>query len=154
MERLNVVKKKRVLFFIYQMGGGGAARTFLNIINNLDRGKFTPLLVTLNYNGDYEHGIASDVKFIKLKTKRLRAAIIPLAKVIREEKVDLVFSTIPNYNTIAILGNLFSFTKAKNIVREAAFLGGSPKENMKLRFCGLLYMFASQVVALSHGVKE
>ncbi|UJL45915.1 glycosyltransferase [Virgibacillus sp. NKC19-16] len=148
------MEKKSVLFFIYQMGAGGAARTLLNIINNLDRTKFTPILVTLNYNGSYEEYIKSDVTFIKLETKRLRSAIFPLAKVIREEKADIVFSTIPNYNTIAILANLFAFTGAKNIVREAAFLGGSPKENIKLLAYGMLYKLSSKVIALSEGVKE
>lgn len=136
------------------MGAGGAARTLLNIINNLDRDKFVPILVTLNYNGSYETYIKEDVKFIKLDTKRLRSAIIPLARVIRKEKVDIIFSTIPNYNTIAILARLLSFTKAKNIVREAAYLGGTTKTDFKLRLYGLLYRFASRVIALSNGVKE
>lgn len=153
MERLNIVKKKRILFFIYQMGGGGAARTLLNIINNIDRTKFTPVLVTLNYDGSYEKYINEDVKFIKLKTKRLRSAILPLSKVIREERTALVFSTIPNYNIIALLATMLSFTSSKNVVREAAYLGGSVKENIKLRFAGLLYKRASKVIALSKGVK-
>ncbi|MFD1448975.1 glycosyltransferase [Oceanobacillus profundus] len=148
------MEKKRVLFFIYQMGGGGAARTLLNIINNIDRSKFIPILVTLQYDGSYEKYLDQDVKFIKLKTKRLRSAVLPLAKVIREEKAAIVFSTIPNYNTIAILGNLLSFSGAKNIVREAAFLGGSPAADFKLRLYGLLYKLSSRVIALSHGVKE
>lgn len=149
-----MMKKKTILFFIYQMGGGGAARTLLNIINNIDRTQFTPILVTLDYNGSYEEYLLDDVTFIKLKTKRLRSAIFPLAKLIRQTKADIVFSTIPNYNTIAILGRVFSFTRAKNIVREAAFLGGSRKENIKLRAYGLLYRLASKVIALSHGVKD
>src|SRR5699024_2401897 len=95
-----------------------------------------------------------DIKLVKLNTKRLRSAIFPLAKVIRREQADIVFSTIPNYNTIAILARLFSFTKAKNIVREAAYLGGSLKENVKLFAYGRLYRFASKVIALSNGVKE
>lgn len=136
------------------MGAGGAARTMLNILNNIDRSEFTPILVTLNYDGSYEKYLDPNIKFIKLKTKRLRSAIFPLAKVIREERADLVFSTIPNYNTIAILGRLLSFTSAKNIVREAAYLGGTPSSNLKLRLYGLLYRFSSKVVALSNGVKE
>lgn len=136
------------------MGSGGAARTLLNILNNIDRDKFTPILVTLNYNGDYEHSVKSDVKFIKLDTQRLRKAIFPLANVIRKEKVDIVFSTIPNYNTIAILANLFSFTKAKNVVREADNLGGSFSTNLKLMAYGLIYKLSSQIVSLSEGVKE
>src|SRR5690625_7326947 len=119
MERLNVVKKKRILFFIYQMGGGGAARTLLNIINNIDRKKFTPILVTLNYDGSYEKYINDDVKFIKLDTRRLRSAILPLSKVIRKQRTDLVFSTIPNYNIIALLATMLSFSSAENVVRRS-----------------------------------
>ncbi|MEC5425939.1 glycosyltransferase [Virgibacillus sp. C22-A2] len=148
------MEKKKVVFFIYQMGAGGAARTFLNIINNLDRSKFIPVLVTLNYNGNYEEYLKSDIKFIKLNTRRLRSAILPLAKVIRKEETDIVFSTIPNYNTIAILAKLLSFTRAKNIVREAAYLGGNFSSNIKLIVYGMLYKMASQVVSLSEGVKE
>lgn len=149
------MNKIRILFFIYQMGAGGAARTILNIVNNLDRDKFTPVLVTLNYEGSYEHNVKKDVTFIKLNTKRLRSAIFPLAKVIRREKIDIVFSTIPNYNTIAILAKLFSRSGANIIVREAALLGGNFKADAKLRLYGLLYrLFADRVIALSNGVKD
>lgn len=148
------MEKKKVLFFIYQLGAGGAARTMLNIVNHLDRESFEPIFVTLNYNGSYERYLDKDIKFIKLHTKRLRSAILPLARLIRKEKVDLVFSTIPNYNVVAILARILSFTRAKNIVREAAFLGGTTASNMKLRLVGLLYKFTSRVISLSKGVKE
>nr|WP_042144245.1 glycosyltransferase [Paucisalibacillus sp. EB02] len=148
------MEKKKVLFFIYQMGAGGAARTILNIVNHMDRGNFEPILVTLNYNGSYESYLNKDIKFIKLQTTRLRSAILPLAKLIRKEKVDLVFSTIPNYNIVAILARLLSFSRAKNVVREAAYLGGTTSSDMKLRLVGLLYKFSSRVISLSKGVKE
>lgn len=148
------MKKVRILFFIYQMGAGGAARTMLNIINNLDRTKFKPILVTLNYDGSYESMIRDDVKFIKLDTKRLSQSILKLAKIIRSEKVDVVFSTIPRVNTIAIMANLLSFTKAKNVVREADNLGGSFSENLKLLGFGFVYKFSAQIISLSIGVKE
>ncbi|MFD1020141.1 glycosyltransferase [Thalassobacillus hwangdonensis] len=148
------MKKKKVLFFIYQLGAGGAARTILNIVNNMDREKFTPILVTLDYNGSYESYLNEDVTFFKLKTKRLRSAILPLAKVIRRQRPDIVFSTIPNYNTIAILATVLSGTRAKNVVREAAYLGGTFTSDLKLRLYGLLYRRATRVIALSHGVKD
>ena len=151
---MNTMEQKKVLFFIYQMGKGGAARTLLNIMNNLDRQKFKPILVTLNYNGEYEQYVKDDIQFIKLKQKRLRNAIFPLAKVIRNVQADIVFSTIPNYNTIAILANKFSFSKAKSIVREADNLGGSRLVDLKLRLYGMLYRTTDQVVSLSDGVKE
>jgi len=147
-------KKKKVLFFIYQMGAGGAARTLLNVLNHLDRQTFEPILVTLNFDGSYEKYLKEDIKFIKLSTNRLRKSIIPLAKIIRQEKPDLVFSTIPVYNTVAILARLLSFTRTKSIVREAAYLGGDFKTNVKLRLFGLLYRTAHKVIALSDGVKH
>lgn len=147
-------KKKKVLFFIYQMGAGGAARTLLNIINHLNRDTFEPVLVTLNFDGSYEKYLKEDIKFIKLSTNRLRKSIIPLAKIIRQEKPDLVFSTIPVYNTVATLARFLSFTRTKGIVREAAYLGGDFKTNLKLRLFGLLYRTSHKVIALSEGVKH
>jgi len=148
------VERKKIMIFIYRLGGGGAARTILNIVNYLDRQKFEPILVTLDFTYDYEQFVKEDVTFIKLNTRRLRSAIIPLAKLIRKIRPDLLFSTIPNYNTVTILAKLLSFTPTKLIVREAAFLGGNTKENIKLKLYGFLYRFAHRVVSLSHGVKE
>src|SRR5690554_3081331 len=143
-------KKIKVLFFIYYLGSGGAGRTFLNILNNIDRDRFEVILVTCNRHGNYEKHLKDDVKFIKLKSKRLRNSIFPLSKVIRLERPDIVFSTIPNYNVIAILSKILSFTKTKIIVREAALLGGDRKTNIKLRIYGLFYKFATYIVSLSN----
>ncbi|WP_342746488.1 glycosyltransferase [Sutcliffiella horikoshii] len=135
------------------MGAGGAARTLLNIINNLDRERFSPVLVTLNYEGSYETELKSDVKVIKLNTKRLSRSIFSLSKLIRTEEIDIVFSTIPRVNTIAIIANLLSFSKAKNVIREADNLGGSFTENLRLLAFGAIYKLSSQIISLSEGVK-
>lgn len=142
------------MFFIYRLGGGGASRTFLNIINHIDRERFTPILVTLDFTYNYEQYVKDDVIFIKLPTKRLRKAIRPLAKLIQEQGPDLIMSTIPVYNTVLILANMLSGTRTKIVVREAAHLGGSWKENLKLKLFGYLYNKTDQVIALSEGVKN
>lgn len=151
--RLNTLRKVKVLFFIYQLGAGGAARTLLNVLNHMDQNKFEPILVTLNYEGSYEQYLNKNVKVVKLPTKRLRSAILPFAKVIRQEKTDIVFSTIPNYSIVAILARLMSFSKARSIVREAAYLGEYTSKKM-LRFYGFVYGFATKVISLSQGVKD
>ncbi|WP_078555872.1 glycosyltransferase [Bacillus alkalicellulosilyticus] len=148
------MEKVKVLFFVYQMGAGGAARTLLNILNNLDRSMFSPVLVTLGFAGSYEKDIAEDVKFIKLPTRRLSRSVLGLAKIIKKEEIDIVFSTIPRVNTIAILANFLSFSKAKNVIREADNLGGSFRVNMQLLGFGIIYKLSHQIVSLSEGVKE
>lgn len=147
------MKKVKVLFFIYQLGAGGAARTLLNVLNHIDKDQFEPVLVTLNYDGSYEQYLNNDVKVVKLPTKRLRSAIMPFAKLIRKEQADIVFSTIPNYSIMAILARLLSFSKAKSIVREAAYLNEGTSQ-VKLRFYGFVYRFARRVISLSEGVKD
>lgn len=148
------MEKKKVMFFIYRLSYGGAARTIMNIVNHLDRNKFEPILVTLNYTFAYEQYLKNDVELVKLDTKRLRSSIVPLAKLIQKEQPHILFSTIPNYNIIATLAKLISRTKTKVIVREAAFLGREDKINLKLRFYGFIYKFSKKVIALSQGVKE
>ncbi|WP_017471014.1 glycosyltransferase [Amphibacillus jilinensis] len=148
------MKRIKVLFFIYQMGSGGAARTLLNIMNNLDRERFEPVLVTLDYNGSYESEVKEDIVFLKVDTQRLSRSIFKLAKIIRQQQIDVIFSTIPRVNTIAVLAKLLSFTKAKNVVREADNLDGGLIERLKLIGFGRIYKMAAQVVSLSEGVKD
>ncbi|WP_152656816.1 glycosyltransferase [Oceanobacillus sp. CFH 90083] len=147
-------EKKKIFFFIYQLGSGGAARTMLNLLNNIDLEQFEPTLITLNYDGDYEKYLKKEISFIKLPTRRLRSGIIPFSKIIKKEKPDIIFSTIPNYNLIAIAARLLSGHNAKNIVREAALLGTEGKFNAKLKLYGLAYRFSKKVVALSEGVRQ
>ena len=149
------MKKIKIFFFIYRLGGGGAARTLLNIVNYIDKSKFDVTLVTLNFDYDYDQFVHEDVRFVKLRTNRLRSSIFELAKLLKKEKPDILFSTVLTYNIVAILAKLLSLTKTKVVVREAALLGGtSKKENFKLVVAGLLYKFANKVIALSYGVKD
>lgn len=148
------MKPIKIVFFIYRMGGGGAARTMLNIINHLDREKFEPVLVTLDFTYDYEENVKNDVKFIKLPTKRLRQSIVPLSKLIKELKPDILFSTVSTYNVIAILAKLLSRTPTKLVIREAALLGQTRKERAKLKVIGLTYKCADKIISLSEGVKR
>ncbi|GEL08359.1 glycosyltransferase [Salisediminibacterium halotolerans] len=148
------MKRTKIVFFIYEMGAGGAARTLLNIMNNLNRDEYEPMVVTLNVNGSYEHLIDSDIPLIKLPTKRLSRTVFKLAKLIRKHDVDIVFSTIHRVNAIATIAKLLSFSKAKNIVREADNLGGTWKVDITLPIYGIVYRFSDQVVSLSQGVKN
>ena len=149
------VKKTKLVFFIYRLGGGGAARTMLNIVNNINKDKYEPILVTLNFEYDYDQFVDPDVTFVKLKTKRLRKAIFELANYLREEKPDLLFSTVLTYNIVAALAVKLSRTKVKLVVREAALLRGESKgERLKIRIARRLYNQSAAVVALSQGVKD
>src|SRR5690625_6168117 len=102
------------MFFIYRLSYGGAARTIMNIVNHLDRNKFEPILVTLNYTFAYEQYLKNDVELVKLDTKRLRSSIVPLAKLIQKEQPHIDRkSTRLNSSHVAISYAVFCLKKKK-----------------------------------------
>src|SRR5699024_12827552 len=110
------------MLFIYRLSYGGAARTIMNIVNHLDRNKFEPILVTLNYTFAYGQYLKNDVELVKLDTKRLRSSIVLLAILIQKEQIHILFSTISYYNIIATLAKLISLYNTKLIVSLVTFL--------------------------------
>lgn len=148
---------KKILFFMYSFVGGGAERTVLNIMNNLDREKFHPVLVIgTDKNSPYLEKLKKDIKVINLNVRRLRDSIIPLRKYIIIEKPDILFSTINQYNITLSIAQLISFQKNKLILREASHRTESGQVNIFNKvLTHITYNFiADSIVALSNGVKE
>ncbi len=148
------LKRKKIFFFIYKLGEGGAARTMLNIVNHINKERYEPTIITLDFHSDYEDLLLKEVEHVKLPVTRLRKAVLPLSKLIRERKPDIVFSTVATYNVILLLATIHSRKRPAIIVREAALLEGKPLFQLKLKLIGQLYKKADRVVALSQGVKD
>jgi len=147
----------KILFFLYSFGGGGAERTVVNIINNLDRTEFDPILVIgTNKEAPYLEDISNETKIINLQKRKLRYSINSLKKCILEEKPDVMFSTVNPNNIILALAKLISFHDNKLILREANNRTQSGKVsflNKVMTFVTYNYI-ADQIVALSEGVKK
>ncbi len=145
----------KVLFFIPWLGGGGAERTFLNIINNLDRNEFEPVLALCRRKGSYLDLLRKDVEIIHLNI-RLRFAAIPLALKIRKYKPDIVISTMRFANLVSVIAAKLSGRKTRLIVRETNNLSaaGIKVHGPVERLAGWSYRRAGKVVSLSNGVKS
>ena len=80
--------------------GGGAAKVFLNLINNLSRNFFYITLV-VNKMENYNMPILpNDIKIIDLNVAQSRYAIFKLIKLIVKDKPDIVFSTMGYMNLL------------------------------------------------------
>lgn len=149
--------KKKILFYISQLAGGGAERTLVNIINNLDKNKYDIVLViSENKGNDYIDLIKKDVKIVYLNVDRARYSILRLARVIKQERPSLLFSTINMNNMVLIIANIISLKKIPIIVREAnnrTEAGGVTLIN-KVATHILYNYFADRVISLSNGVKN
>lgn len=142
---------------MYSFSGGGAERTVLNIINNLNRNEFEPILVIgTNKDAPYLENLSKEVKIINLNARKLRHSWLALSKCINKENPDFLFSTVNPNNIILSLSKMFSFKKNKLIVREAnnrTQAGEGSFFNKILTF--LSYnLIADKVIALSSGVQD
>lgn len=148
-------KRIRVLFFIPWLGGGGAERTFLNIINKVDRSRFEPVLVLCHNRGTYLELLASDVCKITLDVP-LKGCILPLALKIIQLKPDIIISTMRFSNLAAVASAKLLGIAQKVVVRETNNLtaaGINPRHVLE-QAVGWAYRSAGRVVALSEGVRE
>src|SRR5512135_814503 len=103
---------KKVFFVIPSMGGGGAERVFLQILKNVDREKFLPILVLFEKKGEYLDLVPEDIKIIELRKGRTRNIFygitfikiaIRLSNFLKKERPDVILSFMWYTNLISIV---------------------------------------------------
>lgn len=147
---------KRVLIFQSDMSGGGAERSVLNLVNGLDRSRFTPTLVLNRASGPYISALRDDVPVIEIGAGRMRGALLGLVREIRRQRPDILFSTMQGPSVMLWLARTLARSKAKLVLRESnnwTARGVSPR-TISQRIVGWAYRSADQVVCLSEGVNE
>lgn len=100
--------KIKILFILASMNGGGAERVVLNTIRHIDRSRFEPALALLRNKGDYLEMLPPDVSVYDLKTARSRYAILPIARVIRRNRPDVVVSAAAYINATIYMATKIS----------------------------------------------
>src|SRR5574340_170172 len=85
---------KTVMFVLPSLGGGGAERVVLTLLKHLDRTQFSLSLVVINTRRSVHLGeVPRDVELIDFGSRRVRAALVKLMRLIRGRRPDVVFST-------------------------------------------------------------
>lgn len=160
-------KRLKVLFFISSLAGGGAERVMVDILKDIDKDKFEPLLVLLYPYDDspYRQYLPTEMRIIVAK----RATESPFEKIkqfsaflgiCRRERPDVILSMLTHNNIMAILaGSLFGI---KVIVSEHNTLSEviNTKEGSKIfgfpvaPLVKVLYRVSHKIIAVSGGIKD
>ena len=145
-----------VVFVLADMSGGGAERTFLNIINHLDRDRFRPIVAMLRREGPLLESLEADTQVVELGCVSARSAVPRLARLIRKRHPDILVSTIRYVNVATVVGAMLAGRSAPVVVRETNNLtaAGIDAHDLKERLVGWSYRRARKVVALSNGVRD
>ena len=149
-------RRLTVAIVLPELGGGGAERTFLNILNHLDRSRFKPVLVLYRRSGSYLTLLREDVSVVSMGSSRTRRSVVPLARWIRSERPDVVMSTLLHINVATVAAMKLSGCKIPVVVRESNHLTAAGRPIRSLSGCMMrwAYRHADSVVALSHGVRK
>lgn len=106
----------KIVFIIDKWKIGGRRRVIMNLLNNLDKGKFDVKLLVASTNPDQDPPLP-DWPVKTIQAKRYRGLIRPIARYLRREKPDIVVS---HYGVLMIptlaLARLLAFSGSKLII--------------------------------------
>ncbi|HIP59686.1 MAG TPA: glycosyltransferase [Campylobacterales bacterium] len=113
---------KKIMFVMPSLTGGGAERVMLTLIKHIDKEKFLPVFVLTKKEGRFLNVLETlpkGVEVIDLEENQARYAIFKIAKVIKEIKPDIVFSTLGYLNLLIAVIRPFYSKNIKFISRES-----------------------------------
>lgn len=127
------------------------------LLQYLDRKRFQPTLVLVRSTGEWLADVPTDVQVIELGAPRLALAWWPLARLLRREKPDVVFSTSTGTNPVAALAYRLAGRPGRLVLSERTVVMRSDnpaKSRITLPLKRALYRYAHRVTTVSQGVKD
>jgi glycosyltransferase involved in cell wall biosynthesis len=110
---------RRVAFVIPSFAGGGAERVMLALAGSLDRALFAPEIVVLDGVGPWRGLVPAGVPVADLGAPRIRRAIRPLVRLLRERRPAIAVSTIGALNLALLAARPLLPRDLGIVVREA-----------------------------------
>ena len=149
---------RRVLFVIPSLRLGGAERVVTLLAANLPRARFEVHVALVEAAGEFLADLPADVQVHDLRAGRVRRAVVPLVKLARRLRPDVI---VPNlgYLNLALLAARFALPRSARVVLvEHTTLSG---EVVGQRLPWLwraayhaLYPRADRIVACSHAIAD
>lgn len=155
------------MFFTASLGGGGAEMHLLRVANHLDPARFRVSVAVTRGGGVYESRLRPGVRLHVLptgthrsSTVRLARAVLPLRRLLRAERPDVLCSVMDHANVAA----LAAVRGLRDAPATVACVQNSPAAKYQrtrgvlpaatAAMIRLLYPGADRVVALSRGVAD
>ena len=145
-----------IMFCLPDFAGGGAQRVMLTLINSYKNANVKS--VVLQERGPLRDSISLYCDILNLNSRSARSGLFSLAKTFKEERPQVVFSTMAYFNFAVMLGLLISGHKPQRIVLREA---NTPSSTLKATaFSGLyrhlyrwLYNRADIIICNSNQVR-
>jgi glycosyltransferase involved in cell wall biosynthesis len=142
------------------MEGGGAQRAVAKLAAGLVQQGHSVDLVLAHARGPYLAELPPAVRVVDLEVSRMATAVVPLARYLRRERPDVVFSVLDYVNVVSVAARMLSRIEVRLVVSERNTLSTAVANaaRRRTRLMPLLvrwaYPRADAVVAVSQGVAE
>jgi glycosyltransferase involved in cell wall biosynthesis len=149
--------KQRLMVVRPTLGQGGADRVTVTLLQHLDRNQFDSSLTLMRREGELLGEVPEDVQIFSLNASRLWNACIPLSRLFKDEKPDIVFSTCSGANIPIAIAHLFTPGSRRLVLseRNVLFHGGATPKRITLNLLkAFLYRKADHITVVSEGVKR
>lgn len=128
----------------------------LTLLQHSDRTLFDPSLVLMQRDGPYLEDVPDDVIIYDLRARSLWTSWLPLARLLRRERPDILFSP-GGTNVAAVIAKALSGVGTRVVLSERNILAHSGltlKRRLMIALQRLFYPWADCVTAVSQGVKD
>lgn len=138
------------------LGTGGADRVTLNLLRHLPVDRFRPTLVLMQRRGELLSEVPVDVPIHVLGARSLWTAWLSLARLVRRDRPDILFSTSSGTNIIAVLAHLLAGRPGRLVLSERGGLRTklSWKKKVQRWLKKVLYPHADRITTVSEGVRD
>ena len=149
----------RVSVFVPTLTGGGAERVMLTLAEGFaDRGMDTDL-VLVNARGAYVDEVPDSVNLVDLQSRRALTAIPKFSMYLLRRRPQVVLSTLPTANVLALGGKVIMAGRVRVVVRVAnnyseRLAHGGFKQRVVWRILWSLLPLADALVTVSRGVQD
>jgi len=152
--------KRPLSLFIPALNGGGAQKVVVNLANAfLDLTDHPVHVVLARKEGEFLNDLRSEVQVIDLGTKRASRSIRALARYMRQQRPQVVVSSLNYANVICVIAGLMAGRPCRLIVREdnvVRKISGSLRSRIsgkiQIHLMRIFYPRSDRVVAISDSV--
>ncbi len=147
-----------IAFYMHDLSGGGVERMRLTLIAELRARGVAVTLILARREGALNGLVPADLPVIALDRKGMLGAVLPLARLLRSVRPDVLVASLDHNNITAMLAGWLSCTRTRVVICQHNALSAELAMGWKYRCVPWLYWLlqkrAHGIVAVSRGVAD
>ena len=151
-------RSRDILFILPNLQGGGAERAVITLLRHYRLSQLKPHLAVIDLQGPFRTEVPAHIPVYDLRARRVRNGLVPLFRLIRRLRPEILFSTLGHLNLALLLAKPFFPGGTRLIVRETTMVSHNLKRIPHGWFWkGLyrtLYPWSDQIICPSQAMAQ